>query len=127
MQRPSMVISPLSGVKNPAIRLRVVLFPHPEGPSIATHSPCSTSREKSKTAHVSPKDLLSPLRLRKAIDLLPLHLSVPSVHPCWQVVADHSPVEFDEVAHLLGSIRYPCCNFWLKLHMSISRSVHDTL
>lgn len=38
-------ILPLSGFKKPVTHLKVVVLPHPEGPSSVTSSPSLTSRE----------------------------------------------------------------------------------
>src|SRR5215207_7492361 len=55
---PAIEITPLEGSSKPPIILRVVVLPHPEGPSKATNSPFRTDREKSSTATVpSPKTL----------------------------------------------------------------------
>src|SRR5713226_4676127 len=56
-------ISPPSGVRKPATRRSVVVFPQPEGPSSATSSRGLTSSERSSTAATPaspPYRLLSP-------------------------------------------------------------------
>jgi hypothetical protein len=56
-----------SGVRGRAIRRRVVVFPHPDGPSNTTNSPRSTARLKSRTAGTPRKTLETECRLRALI------------------------------------------------------------
>ena len=49
----SIIISPDVGFKNPPIILKVVVFPHPEGPNIDKNSPNSKSNKPNKTEYVS--------------------------------------------------------------------------
>src|SRR3712207_7898660 len=42
--RPPMESRPAAGASSPATMCRVVLFPHPDGPTSTTNSPSSTSR-----------------------------------------------------------------------------------
>jgi hypothetical protein len=49
-KRPSIEISPSSGVSSPATQRSVVVFPHPEGPSSVNISPSWTSTVRSSTA-----------------------------------------------------------------------------
>ena len=53
-----MVIVPLVGWSNPAMDLRMVVFPHPDGPTMEMSSPFFTSRVKSSTATVSDSSVL---------------------------------------------------------------------
>src|SRR5438309_8500653 len=53
--RPCNRIRPRSGVSNPAIIRKVVVLPHPEGPSIEKNEPAGISKETSFTATTSPK------------------------------------------------------------------------
>ena len=53
-----MVILPLVGWSNPAMDLRIVVLPHPEGPTMEISSPFFTSRVKSSTATVSESSVL---------------------------------------------------------------------
>ncbi len=46
MRFPCSKISPLSACSKPAISLRVVVFPHPEGPSIVKNSPLYIFKSK---------------------------------------------------------------------------------
>src|SRR5579862_4106066 len=48
-----------SGSRKPAIRLRVVVLPQPEGPSTEVSSPSRNSTDTSSTATASPKRLHS--------------------------------------------------------------------
>src|SRR5919198_5433293 len=59
MSLPSMAMVPLSGIRKPAMRLRSVVLPQPEGPSSVINSPRRTSTDASDTAMVSPKRLLT--------------------------------------------------------------------
>ena len=47
-------IWPAVGSMSPAVMRRVVVLPHPDGPSRVTNSPSATSRSKSSTATVWP-------------------------------------------------------------------------
>src|SRR5580700_4129665 len=61
---PSMRIEPESGCSNPTIMFINVVFPHPDGPTIATNSPSLTVRlTSSTTCNVPPFDP-NPLRTR---------------------------------------------------------------
>src|SRR5947207_16016057 len=53
--RPCNTIRPRSGVSNPAIIRRVVVLPHPDGPSIEKNDPPGISKETTFTATTSPK------------------------------------------------------------------------
>src|SRR3979409_1765580 len=59
-RRPSMAISPRSGIKKPATRLSSVVLPQPEGPSSVISSPRRTSNDISSSAVISPKRLVTP-------------------------------------------------------------------
>src|SRR5712692_9108337 len=62
-QRSPTQISPASGVRKPATRRSVVVFPQPDGPSSATSSRGLTSSERLSTAATPPPPpyrLLSP-------------------------------------------------------------------
>src|SRR5262245_24360799 len=59
-RRPSMAISPLSGIRKPATRLRSVVLPQPEGPSRVINSPRRTSSDTLSSAVMSPKRLVTP-------------------------------------------------------------------
>src|SRR5262245_40727354 len=50
MSRPSMMIRPLVGLSSPAINLRTVLLPHPDGPTSTRSSPPAISSVRSRTA-----------------------------------------------------------------------------
>jgi hypothetical protein len=52
-----MTTPPAVGSSKPATILSTVVFPHPEGPRKETNSPAPTSRLKSSTTVVAPKDL----------------------------------------------------------------------
>jgi len=49
------MISPAVGISNPAMSRRMVVFPHPDGPTSTTNSPSFTSKEISCTTLVGPK------------------------------------------------------------------------
>src|SRR5580700_9654621 len=60
---PSMRIEPESGCSNPTIMFINVVFPHPEGPTMATNSPSPTERlTSSTTCNAAPFDA-NPLRM----------------------------------------------------------------
>src|SRR5580658_5829237 len=59
----SMSIEPESGCTNPAIMFINVVFPHPDGPTIATNSPSPTVRLTSSTTCSVPPFDANPLRM----------------------------------------------------------------
>src|SRR3990172_7020704 len=63
MSCPATRNSPRSGRSRAAIRCRSVDLPHPEGPTTATNSPCSTRRSRPSSATMRPPSyaLTSPL------------------------------------------------------------------
>src|SRR5258706_1231109 len=63
----SKLIAPESGCSRPAIILRVVVLPQPEGPSRPKNSPRSTSSDTSVTAGVLSKRFQRFLRVRSGI------------------------------------------------------------
>src|SRR5262245_54370496 len=63
-RRPRRAISPASGRSRPATRRRVVVLPHPLGPSRVNTSPRPTRSEAPSTAGAPPKSLLTPSRAR---------------------------------------------------------------
>src|SRR5215831_10062941 len=88
-------ISPASGSSKPAMVLRVVVFPHPEGPSSAISSPSRTSRSRSSTATTLPKRFVRPLTAMtdiEAADLLRRHLAVPPIDELRLLLVDPEPV-----------------------------------
>jgi hypothetical protein len=52
--RPPILICPDVGSSSPAIRRRVVVLPHPEGPSSVVRVPAASEIERSRTATTSP-------------------------------------------------------------------------
>src|SRR4051812_3682716 len=52
--RPPSFTSPVVGSSNPATRRSRVVFPHPLGPTTATHSPAATASVTSLTAWTPP-------------------------------------------------------------------------
>src|SRR5579864_689924 len=64
--RPPSAIRPVVGATNPAIIRRVVVFPHPDGPSKVTNSPSRTTRDRSRTAQTAPNAFPSPSRASSA-------------------------------------------------------------
>src|ERR1700690_81526 len=55
MRSPAIRISPPSGLRNPAARLRRVVLPQPDGPSRVMNSPCLIAMVTASSAVVSPK------------------------------------------------------------------------
>src|SRR4051812_36969451 len=53
---PLLLTRPLVGLSKPASRLSRVVLPQPDGPTMATNSPASTSSEKSFRTSVAPKE-----------------------------------------------------------------------
>src|SRR3989475_9001173 len=93
-------ISPASGNSKPAMVLRVVVFPQPEGPISAISSPSRTSRYRSSTATTLPKRFVSPLTAMTDIDaenLLRRHLAVPPVDELRLLVVDPEPVPQEDL------------------------------
>src|SRR5882757_10188664 len=60
---PSMRIEPASGCTNPATMFINVVFPHPDGPTMATNSPSPTVRLTSSTTCSSAPFQANPLRM----------------------------------------------------------------
>src|SRR5262245_11352405 len=60
MRLPSMAISPLSGMRNPATRLSSVVLPQPDGPSSVINSPRRTVSDTSLSAVMLPKRFVTP-------------------------------------------------------------------
>src|ERR1700704_1875600 len=58
---PSIRIEPESGCKNPATMFISVVFPHPDGPTIATNSPSATVRLTCSTTWSAPPFDANPL------------------------------------------------------------------
>jgi hypothetical protein len=56
MSDPWSAREPALGASSPAIILKSVDFPHPEGPTIETKEPCSIENEVGATADSAPKD-----------------------------------------------------------------------
>src|SRR6478736_5003476 len=65
---PAIVIEPALGVSKPAIILKTVVLPQPEGPRKETNSPFSMCMVKSCTTCTLPKDFLRLESSRKAMD-----------------------------------------------------------
>src|SRR4051794_11115322 len=66
MSLPASLMVPDVGVSRPATIRRVVVLPHPEGPSRAKNEPVGTSRSRSSTALKAPKSLVRPRSSRPA-------------------------------------------------------------
>src|ERR687892_1424297 len=66
-------MAPSVGYSNPPIILRVVVFPHPEGPSREKNSPSSTVKERLSTATVSLKTFDTSSRRTDDICCLPVN------------------------------------------------------
>src|SRR5689334_11171865 len=60
MSRPASLIVPDVGVSRPATIRRVVVLPHPDGPSRAKNEPLGTSRSSASTALKAPKSFVRP-------------------------------------------------------------------
>src|SRR3954447_11449743 len=60
IDRPATRISPDVGSSKPAIILRIVLLPQPDGPSSEKNSPRSTTRSTPLTALTVPNSLRTP-------------------------------------------------------------------
>src|SRR5690242_4083349 len=65
--RPSIMIAPKSGRSRPATSRSVVVLPAPLGPSRTKNSPSSMESEKSRTASVVPKRLLTRSSITSAM------------------------------------------------------------
>src|SRR5262245_19348414 len=77
---PWRTMRPASGSSKPATMRRVVVLPHPLGPSSEKNSPSSISSDTSSTAGSAPKSLLTPTR--------PI-----AARPCSRIRAESIPVE----------------------------------
>ena len=70
MSRPSKVMAPEVGGKNPLIRLKKVVLPAPFGPMMAHNSPLATLSETSRTATRLPNRLVTLLDFENVHALL---------------------------------------------------------
>src|SRR5262245_36543396 len=93
-RRPRMAMSPDSSGTSPVSRFRIVVLPHPLGPTIETNSPGSTRSDTSSTASTSPKRTV-----RRSIE-------IAATRPAAQI-ALRRPVEneFRHGRHLLDVLR----------------------
>src|SRR6266852_4980654 len=69
ISRPSRWISPASGARPPAIRLKSVVLPAPFGPIMPSASPGATDRSISSAAMTDPKVLRRPLIFSMRVSL----------------------------------------------------------
>src|SRR3954451_20543061 len=76
MSRPAIVIVPPVGSSSPATIRRVVVLPHPDGPSSAKNLPCSTRRSRWSTAVNAPNFFVTEVSWRSA-PALPSASAVP--------------------------------------------------
>src|SRR5262252_8870548 len=83
--RPSMRISPEVGSSKPAIMRRVVVLPHPDGPTNTTNSPSSITKFRFLTASTAPNDLLRLTSSMRAKGLSPYHSETEAAR---EVLAD---------------------------------------
>src|SRR5262245_16390581 len=70
--RPSISIEPLSMSSSPAMVLRSVDLPQPEGPTSTANSPEDTLRSMPRSTSTGPKRLCSPWMVSSAMVLSPL-------------------------------------------------------
>src|ERR1700691_5829769 len=70
--RPSIEIEPASGRSTPVISRSVVVLPAPLGPSNTTNSPSLMANDKSRTASIDPKRLLTWRSATSAMACAPL-------------------------------------------------------
>src|ERR1700759_1311541 len=70
---PVMLTFPPVGWSKPEIRLSSVVLPHPDGPTMATNSPCAISSEKPRNTSTVPNDLLTFSSLRGLVFISPPH------------------------------------------------------
>src|SRR5258708_22261226 len=100
---PEKVIRPASGRSRPAIIRKLVVLPHPDGPSSVKTCPRCTSSAMPSTARSAPKSLLTPSN-RRTVSAKALSA------PC-QVACHPEPAEFEfaRVATLAPSRDYFQC------------------
>src|SRR4051812_41361954 len=88
MSLPAKVIVPDVGVSSPATIRRVVVLPHPDGPSSAKKEPRGMSRSRSRTAVKLANDLVTP-RSRS-----PSYVGPSAVVDVVSATCDIGPVSF---------------------------------
>src|SRR5262249_19691627 len=86
---PSITTVPASGRMNPAIRFSSVVFPHPEGPTIATNSPSRTLKLTLSMTSSRPLSKANPLETSHTSILVRIAPPYPP-HPFQQA---HQPIE----------------------------------
>src|SRR5215212_7285284 len=70
MSSPARVMVPAVGTSSPATIRRVVVLPHPDGPSSAKNEPCGTVTDRSSTATKLPNRFVSRSMTRSLSDKL---------------------------------------------------------
>src|SRR5215469_7567188 len=123
--RPSRKISPAVASTKPAIMRRVVVLPHPDGPSRATILPGSNVSDSRSTALVSRKSLVSSCscsetaaeRRSAAEDLIILFEEL------WPDGVDEGPIRAEDphLIHLGLGIGKVFCDIRLELQASDGR------
>src|SRR5712691_2640582 len=101
----SIRMSPDSGVSRPAMHLKVVVLPQPDGPSIAKNSPSATSKLTSLTATTLPNRFTRFLILTTANSFHPLLIQRLARFPIeymYLVAVESHP---DIFAYVIGDLR----------------------
>src|SRR5215813_5347065 len=86
---PSITTAPASGRMNPAIRFRSVVFPQPEGPTIATNSPSRTLKLTLSMTSSRPLSETNPLETSRTSILV--RIAPPD--PAHFLQQPHQPIE----------------------------------
>src|SRR5262245_44839318 len=115
---PSTRMRPESGVSNPAVRRRIVVFPLPDGPSRATISPFSADSDTSRVTGSSPKRFSSESSSRNPVIDGTLSAgsrsgspaadrAIPRGHPFGALFFDEVPVHVGD-DHVAVDFASPC-------------------
>src|SRR4029453_7134760 len=90
---PSISKFPVSGVSNPAIRRRLVVFPHPLGPSNAVISPLPTENVTLSTACVAPNRFETFRISRTLVNVMSALPIDPATH---DAIKSDQPIQDDD-------------------------------
>src|SRR5688572_32887429 len=104
----SIQISPESGVSSPAIHLRVVVLPQPEGPSSEKNSPVLTSKLTSCTACTWPSPVTK-------VRVSPSTVNIDDDFP-WQPAEQDPYASLRSIASLQRTVKYASARgFFVRL------------
>src|SRR5213594_1670318 len=121
-------MSPASGSSKPAMARRVVVLPHPDGPSSAINSPSWTSTWRSSTATTLPKRFVRPVSVMADIGAgrrSGRHLAVPAVDQLRLLVVDPKPVPLEDLWDVGLGDRHELFELVGHLHLRVGRQPEE--